>query len=119
LTACPAYTTNFFLEKGYILENKNQRVNDVLVLSSDYFCPMDFRTGIVNRTNNTVGIHWYEASWYGEGDKAIHLVEMKIRRRFPNKLGIIFSFFYRKGYRFLEYHKKGILKAKIIEKFRR
>lgn len=118
LTPCPQYTTEYFLPKGYILEDKTQRMGDALILASEYFCPMDYYTGILTVTEHTMGIHWFEASWFGKGDKKIHQMEQKIRRYFPKGISKIICFVYRKSYRLVEYTKKGILLEKIKDKRR-
>ena len=116
LKACPQYTTEFFAERGYALTDRTQRIGDILILASEYFCPMDYHTGIIIVTENTMGIHWYEASWFGKGDKKIHLTEQKIRRNFPSGIAKIICFIYRKSYRLIEYTGKGILLKKLKRK---
>ena len=113
LKACPQYTTELFLKKGFVLADKTQRIEDALILSSEYLCPIDYHTGIVIATENTLGIHWYEASWFEIEDKKIHLAEQKIRRNFPSGISNIICFIYRKSYRLIEYTRKGILLKKI------
>lgn len=115
LTACPKYTTDYFMDYGYELEDKTQMVNNTLILSSDYFCPMHYKTGKLEITENTYGIHWYGMSWFPESDKHIHETEVKIRSKFPDKISGIVCFLYRKSYRLIEYIKKGILIKKIRE----
>lgn len=119
LVACPIYTTRFFLDRGYMKEDRTQRINDVLILGSDYFCPMDYHTGLITKTENTIGIHWYEASWFEIEDKEIHQMEMKIRQVIPGKVGDFLCFVYRKTYRVVEYTKKGIIFKRIKEIMRR
>ena len=115
LVACPEYITSFFKQKGYIKKDRTQKIGDVLILSSEYFCPIDYNTGIKNITANTIGIHWYDASWFEKSDKKIHEVEMLIRRKIPGKSGKILCFLYRKIYRLFEYTKSGTLFKKIRE----
>lgn len=117
LTACPKYTTDYFINHGYKLEDTTQFVDNTVILSSDYLCPMDYKTGKINITENTYGIHWYNASWFPESDKHIHDTEIKIRSKLPAIMAVIVCFVYRKSYRFIEYSKKGILIKKIKEGF--
>lgn len=119
LVACPRYTTDYFIEKGYIVKDDTQRIGESLILASEYFCPMDFRTGVIEKTNNTLGIHLYEASWFPKSDKHIHQMEMKIRTMFKGKIGSIICRAYRNSYRLQEYIRKGILIKKISEKMRK
>lgn len=119
LKGCPQYTTEYFLPRGYVLEDKTQRVEDALILASEYFCPMNYHTGMIEVTSKTMGIHWYEASWFEKGDKAIHNVERKIRRHFPGWLAKMLCFIYRKSYRLVEYTRKGILMEKLRSSMRK
>lgn len=119
LVACPKYTTDYFVKKGYVVKDDTQRIGESLILASDFFCPMDFETGIVEKTNNTVGIHLYEASWFPESDKHIRQVEMKIRAKFQGKIGRMLCRVYRNSYRLQEYIRKGILLKRIVEKMRK
>lgn len=112
LTACPKYTTNFFLNEGFCLVDRTQRLKEAVILSSEYFCPMDYHTGVIHATDNTYGIHWFEASWQGTSDKEILFMERKIRQHMPNKLGEFACLIYRNIYRLLEYARKGVLLKK-------
>ena len=65
LTPCPQRNTesiNNIFEK---IDDKNNItiINNNAFLSKEYFCPYDPATGIMKKTENTFGIHWYNASW--------------------------------------------------------
>ena len=36
----------------------------------DWFRPLDYLTGVLKKTENTVSIHRYASSWYSEKEKA-------------------------------------------------
>lgn len=116
LKACTMYTTEYFERYGYKREDVFQRVGSAAIYPSEYFCPMDFFDGTMHITNNTVGIHWYDMSWFDDSDKKIHKIETNIRRYLPSGLAVIVCKGYRNGYRLIEYSKKGILFEKIIKK---
>lgn len=118
LTPCPKYTTDFFKKNGFCVEDKTQRLKHVVILSSEYFCPMNYHTGTIDITNYTYGIHWYEASWQGVDDRKIHMAEMKILHLMPKKTGKFVCMIYRNAYRLLEYTGKGILLKKIKIKWK-
>ena len=90
----------------------------MLILAPEYFCPMSFADGTLHLTENTVGIHWYEMSWFTKEDKHLHEVEAKLRRTLPTAMANAIAFVYRKSYRLIEYTGKGILLGKIKEKLR-
>lgn len=55
--------TNHALEKGLILNNKLQTIEDFTFYPSDFFCPKDIRTFKVRITRNTATIHHFAGSW--------------------------------------------------------
>ena len=119
LVSCPEYTTSYFKQKGYKVEDKTQKIDDVIIFSSEYFCPIDFQTGEKIITEKTYGIHWYDATWFPESDKKIHDIEKKIRHKFPQPVAKVICFVYRKSYRFFEYLKDGNLLENINRKMRK
>ena len=118
LKACPVVTTEYFEKLGFQKKDVTQRVGNCTIYASDYFCPMDFE-GNISKTCNTVGIHWYDATWMNESDKHIHQVEMKINQSLPKGVSVLVCKVYRNGYRLLEYVQKGILIKKIFEKIKK
>ena len=45
------------------------------IYPSDYFCPMDYKTGMLLITNRTRTIHHYSATWLGGLDRIIVRIE--------------------------------------------
>ena len=119
LIACPKYTTDFFVKRGFQIKDEIQKCEDAVIYSSEYFCPMDYKTGRITITPNTYAIHWYEASWFPESDKKIHKVELMIRKKYSGNNARMLCILYRNGYRFFEYLKKGTLLDKIRKKLRK
>ena len=37
LVACPKYTTDYFVKKGYVVKDDTQRIGESLILASDFF----------------------------------------------------------------------------------
>jgi predicted small lipoprotein YifL len=79
---------------------------------------VDF-AGNMKKTENTVGIHWYDATWLSASDRKIHSVELQIGQKYPPKVAKMLCKIYRNGYRFCEYLKNGVLIEKIIRKIKR
>ena len=115
LKACPVISTEYFEQLGFKREDVIQRIEACTIYPSEYFCPMDFN-GNMEKTDNTVGIHWYDATWLDKSDKHIHHIEMKINQRLPKGIASIACKIYRNGYRFIEYIQKGVLIKKILNK---
>ena len=69
LTTCPIRDTRVFVRRGLILDGTKQVIdNGVLVLPSEYLCPLDYNTGKKNVTTKTIAIHWFNASWFSNDD---------------------------------------------------
>ncbi len=63
-TTIVTYTTDVLLESGYNKKNDGiQCVDGIYVYPSDFFCPLDDVTGVLNKTKNTRTIHWYSKTW--------------------------------------------------------
>ncbi len=64
LTTCPARNTKIFLTHGLEQNNSMQILNgDVLILPTVYLCPIDYYSGKLTHSKNTVAIHWFTSSW--------------------------------------------------------
>ena len=61
---CTGRENEVFMKHGLIRNGNDQILDDgVHVFPPDYFCPMNWKTGDVSRTQRTVSIHWYTMSW--------------------------------------------------------
>lgn len=70
LTIC-VFTTRYLKEKYGLIEKDCCQTlgKGINVYSSDYFCPYNNVTNIYKETENTVSIHWYNASWFNSKQK--------------------------------------------------
>jgi len=66
LKPSPIIFTDILLKYGLKQNNSYQELGIFTVYSTEYFCPMSYRTGIVNITENTYCIHHYAESWVSE-----------------------------------------------------
>lgn len=48
---------------------KTYKFNDIKLLSSDYFYPINYMTFNKKLTNNTIGVHYYNGSWHNKKQK--------------------------------------------------
>ena len=72
-TPCPQRNTEVFLKYGLKQNGETQMLkDDVLILSSEFLCPIDYETKKMKKTDNTISIHWFESSWMSEEGKKIH-----------------------------------------------
>ena len=71
----PKLRTKVCLEHGLKLDGSRQTIDGMEIYPVDFFCPKNFKTGIVQITPNTKSIHHFEASWYPKsGKKYVHLM---------------------------------------------
>ena len=55
--------TEVFLKHGMKNVEGIQMIDGVCVYPKEYFAPLDRSTGIMNKTNQTRSIHWWDSSW--------------------------------------------------------
>ena len=67
--ACPILTTNLMKNYGYVVEDKMQKCCDFVVYPSEYFSPIEYKSGRMLKTKNTHSIHWYSESWKTKEEK--------------------------------------------------
>lgn len=60
---CPKVNTKVFINHGLVQNGQKQTVDGALILPADYMNPYDDPTGRLNKTENTLSIHWYAKSW--------------------------------------------------------
>ena len=63
------YTTELLCEHGLIGTKEIQFCAGVWVYPKDYLCPKDFKTGVMEITENTLAIHHYDGSWVSDVDR--------------------------------------------------
>jgi mannosyltransferase OCH1-like enzyme len=63
LTPSPIIFTNILLKYGLKQNNAYQELGIFTAYPTEYFCPMLYKTGKLNITNNTYSIHHYDGSW--------------------------------------------------------
>jgi len=66
-----SYTTELLCRYGFVAEDRIQHCAGMDIYPVEYFCPLDYRTGVLTVTENTRTIHHYAASWHSTKDKFI------------------------------------------------
>lgn len=61
--SCPPMNTQALLPLGLVLGGTEQQVAGARILPADYMNPFDDATGRLNKTANTISIHWYSKTW--------------------------------------------------------
>ncbi len=69
LKPCPQYTTEYLINLGLKREDKRQKIENISIYETEYFCPMLLLNGKAKTTINTISIHHYAGSWTTEKEK--------------------------------------------------
>lgn len=79
--------TDLLIKHGLKRDGTLQKVEGMIIYPSEYFCPMDPTTGIMEKTSNTVSIHWYDSSWMNQDTMSfkLHLLKNKLNRLFGKR----------------------------------
>lgn len=77
------YTTNILKKYGLKENNTIQKIENITIYPTEYFCPMNYETGEIFITDKTISIHHYISSWHTEREKKVFNFE----RRLLNKFG--------------------------------
>ena len=85
--SCPRIQTEILQRHGMICNDQTQLIDGCHIFSSNFFCPMSFRTGETNITENTVSIHHFDMSWCSDSTKHIKTIEWRMTQAFGDKWG--------------------------------
>ena len=77
--------TRVCLQRGLHQDGKYQEIEGFALYPRDVFCPVDYSTGKLKRTKQTVAIHWFTASWKTAQQRKIQIVTQKDQRRAESK----------------------------------
>ena len=83
------YVTEVLYRHGYDGKNCISVVGGITIYPDDFFCPMNYSTGLLTITENTRSIHHYEMSWKSDYEKRKKEIERRFRRQFGDKAGFI------------------------------
>lgn len=63
------------------------QIQDVLIYPLEYFCPLDYETGVLTITDHTRSIHHYSATWKTVKEEKWHNIQQKVIRKFGKEKG--------------------------------
>lgn len=75
ITPNVVYITEEYKKYGLVLNNQKQTVEGFTLYPVDYFCAKSWKTGIVNKTENTYTIHHFAGSWFSDEAKQMRKVK--------------------------------------------
>lgn len=67
MVASPKYLTDILMELGLKKKNVTQKVGELTVFPTTYFCPKSLYYGLTHISPLTCSIHHFAASWFEEG----------------------------------------------------
>ena len=65
-----AIMTKICLQHGLVPNGTKQNIEGFVLYPKDVFCPVSYEDGKLNKTKNTVTIHWFAGSWHSDAEKA-------------------------------------------------
>lgn len=68
-------TSNILRRHGFKGNRSIECIDGIYIYPPDYFCPVNYSTGITTITENTRSIHHYSASWHSVLDDIIVKIE--------------------------------------------
>ncbi len=83
-TGCPTLNTRALVPLGLELNGEYQTVAGAVILPRDYMNPYEDATGRLNKTENTISIHWYSKSALSSAA----IIRSKITRVFHRLFGV-------------------------------
>lgn len=83
IIVCPQLNTRALLSFGLRLDGQRQTVGGAEIYPVEYFNPYESSTGRLNKTANTVSVHWYSMSWLSKSA----ILRSKITRPFHRLFG--------------------------------
>jgi len=78
------YTTNLLIQNGLSDVSGIQKVGDIYIYPSEYFCPINIITKKMHITQNTRTIHHYMASW--QETSFLESAKNRLRKIIPQKI---------------------------------
>lgn len=75
---CPQRNAPVFLRHGLRPDNSRQILKDnILILPSEYLCPLSYLDGQKQLTENTISVHWFGASWQSKAERDRHKADIR------------------------------------------
>lgn len=69
--------TSVALSHGLKQNNEYQVISGLALYPKDVFCPVSYSTGMLEKTENSVAIHWFAGSWHTAKERDARLQYLK------------------------------------------
>ncbi len=84
LTTVVTRVSDIFKKHGFTDKNEIQKVEEITVYPTEYFCPKDYVSGNITITQNTYTVHWYDGSWLSSFDLEMKTYIKKTLAKYGN-----------------------------------
>jgi mannosyltransferase OCH1-like enzyme len=81
------FTTEEMCLRGLSIKDENQKIKDIMVYRSEYFCPLSYQTGLLKKTSLTYSVHHFDGSWQSEFQKEKHNAYQKYISQYGALIG--------------------------------
>ena len=89
LITCPRVTSEILARHGAKMNNTFQKLEHITLYPKEYFCPLNYYTGVLHITDNTFSIHHFSMSWMEQKDIQWHNIHAVFSRILGKKLAFI------------------------------
>lgn len=79
---CPRLNTRALVKLGLVQNGMEQRVQDAVIYPEQVFNPYNSATGKLMKTNQTISIHWYAATWMSNRQRMRSMITKPLHRIF-------------------------------------
>lgn len=79
---CPRMNTKALVRLGLIQNGRKQKVCGAVIYPPSILNPYDSTTGVLNKTSETISIHWYAATWMSKYQKIRGMLTKPLHRIF-------------------------------------
>lgn len=87
-TNCPIINSKVLAENGAVMNDQMQNVLGITLYPTEYFCPLNSSTGILNCTDKTFSIHRYNMSWVSDFEKKWAKRQQRLTKMLNEKLAV-------------------------------
>ena len=81
---CPRLNTAALVKLGLQQNGQLQNVAGAEILPSDWLNPYESATGRLNKTKNTMSVHWYTGAWLSPAQRVRHAIGKPLHRFLGN-----------------------------------
>lgn len=83
------YTTKLLMAEGW--DGKQRSIAGFNIYPSEYFCPLDYESGVLKTTDNTYSIHHYSATWITPKQMLYRNMKKIFGSRFASLCSLLFK----------------------------